>query len=103
MECFNVGDWVQFPYKENGKVIHLNGYVKDINEGNMMITVFVPVTNEPLKQSLVRGGHFRVPLDLAEQISNLELYKEDYNALIDIALDTKDIRWFHELVTKRDK
>ncbi|CEH30416.1 Uncharacterized protein BN1090_A2_02868 [Aneurinibacillus migulanus] len=103
MEHFSVGEWVKFPYNDKGKTLLLTGYVKEMNKAQMMMTVFVPTVKDGSAAAAARSGHFRVPLDVAEKIKELQLEPEDYDALLDMALDSKDENWFEELVCKRSK
>ncbi|GEN36322.1 MULTISPECIES: hypothetical protein [Aneurinibacillus] len=103
MEHFSIGEWVKFPYNDKGKTLLLTGYVKEMNKAQMMMTVFVPTVKDGSSSALARSGHFRVPLDVAEKIRELQLEHEDYNALLDMALDSKDEEWFEELVCRRNK
>lgn len=79
----------------------LTGYVKEMNKVQMMMTVFVPTVRDMSSAAAVRSGHFRVPLDVAECVSDMQLKREDYDALVDMALDSKDRRWFEELADRR--
>ncbi|MFT9846511.1 hypothetical protein [Aneurinibacillus sp. REN35] len=103
MEHFSVGEWVKFPYNDKGKALLLTGYVKEINKAQMMMTVFVPTVKDGSSAAAARSGHFRVPLDVAEKLMDVQLEAEDYDALVDIALDSKDEDWFENLVCRRNK
>jgi hypothetical protein len=103
MERFNVGEWIRFPYNDKGKILLLTGYVKEMNKVQMMLTVFVPTVKDGSSQAASRSGHFRVPLDVAEKMNELQLEREDYDTLLDMALDSKDQEWFQELAGKRNK
>ncbi|AMA73202.1 MULTISPECIES: hypothetical protein [Aneurinibacillus] len=102
MEHFSVGEWVRFPYNDKGRILLLTGYVKEMNKVQMMMTVFVPTVKDGFSTA-ARSGHFRVPLDVAEKIKDLQLEREDYDTLLDMALDSRDEQWFEELVCRRNK
>ncbi|WP_110546195.1 hypothetical protein [Aneurinibacillus soli] len=90
-----------FSYAHKGKTLLLTGYVKEMNKAQLMMTVFVPTVRDSAAAAAVRSGHFRVPLDVAECISDMQLKREDFDTLVDMALDSKDRNWFEELADRR--